>query len=152
MAATVVVGMRGAGKSTLGRRGAAARGATFVDMDEALEAAEGRSCGELVAQRGWEGFRAAELACLRAQLHAHPRDAVIACGGGIVETQPARGLLGAHDGPVVHVERDVEDVVEYLEAKEQAQAAAQAADERVRLVPRGREVVAELVLDVTGLH
>lgn len=67
---------------------------------------------------GWETFRAHELATLKKVTLEKPRGYVFACGGGIVETPEARQLLIDHHksgGLVVLIQRDIEDVMAYLQ-------------------------------------
>mmetsp|Transcript_18795 Transcript_18795/g.36827 ORF Transcript_18795/g.36827 Transcript_18795/m.36827 type:complete len:992 (+) Transcript_18795:115-3090(+) len=122
----VIMGMRGAGKSTLGRIGASALGYVFVDMDEVLESEQGRPCGEIVASEGWDGFRALELLAFRNTLLKHPEGAVISCGGGIVETQEARDLLKTLSN-VIFVDRHIQDICIDLEANQAREAASKSA-------------------------
>ncbi|CAK9029298.1 Pentafunctional AROM polypeptide [Includes: 3-dehydroquinate synthase (DHQS) [Durusdinium trenchii] len=124
-ASVVVIGMRGAGKSTLGRVGGGALGWAVLDMDEVLENKAGMACGDIVAKHGWPGFRAQELAALQEVLRDNPTRTVVSCGGGIVETEPARELLAAYaqdTGPVVFVDRHIDDIAKDLAAKTQAKA------------------------------
>jgi shikimate kinase/3-dehydroquinate synthase len=58
----VLVGLPGSGKSAVGRRIAQRHGALFVDLDEAIEAAAGRTIPEIFAAEGETGFRARERA------------------------------------------------------------------------------------------
>ena len=53
----VLVGMPGAGKSTIGRRIASALNLPIVDSDVLIEQGEGKACGEVYAQLGEEAFR-----------------------------------------------------------------------------------------------
>ena len=116
----ILIGMRGAGKSSLGRRAAAALSLTpwphaFIDLDVELEQTERATCAAIVARDGWAAFRAAELAVLRAALNRNTGSirSVIATGGGIVETAEARALLAAHvsaGGVIVEVRRSIEDI------------------------------------------
>ena len=80
-----LVGMMGAGKSTVGRALAARLGRRFVDTDEEIERASGRAIAEIFAREGEAGFRARELAAVEA---CRGHGAVVALGGGAV-TQPA---------------------------------------------------------------
>lgn len=108
----IVIGMRGSGKTTLGRHAAAAIGYRFIDIDEEIE----RKVGDIkqyVTAHGWEAFRAVELAVFRSVAASHPSRAVIACGGGIVEIEEARQLLKQH-GNTVWLDRHIDDVVAYL--------------------------------------
>lgn len=58
-----------------------------------------------------------ETDILRRLLAEHPRDTVIACGGGVVEREENRAMLtefGRNIGPVIHVTREKEEVIRYL--------------------------------------
>lgn len=58
-----------------------------------------------------------ETDILRRLLAEHPRDYVIACGGGVVEREENRAMLqefGRSVGPVIHVTREKEEVIRYL--------------------------------------
>ncbi|KAL6864362.1 pentafunctional aromatic polypeptide [Trichoderma novae-zelandiae] len=113
-----VVGMRGAGKTTAGKWVAKTLGWKFMDLDHELERRAGMTIPEMIAgPRGWEGFREDELALLRNVIEAHPNGYVFSCGGGLVETPAARELLksyGANGGLVLLVQRDTDQVVDYL--------------------------------------
>lgn len=114
----VVVGMRGAGKTFMGKWIANSLGLKFVDLDEYLEAKLNKSIPEIIKASGWEGFRKEELTVLREFLERHPRGYVAACGGGVVETPEARTILKnyiASDRIVLHVHRNIENIVSYLE-------------------------------------
>jgi shikimate kinase len=77
----VLVGLMGAGKSSVGRTCAARLDRPFVDVDEAVETVAGRSVAEIFATDGEAAFRALERATL-ADVCASPQPLVIACGGG----------------------------------------------------------------------
>lgn len=114
----VVIGMRGAGKSSMGRWVASSLGLKFKDMDDYMEEKLGITIPELIKRDGWEGFRQEELQCLDEFLRDKPRGYVAACGGGIVETPAARDILKdwmAKDRLVLHVHRNITDIVEYLQ-------------------------------------
>ncbi|MDA8195336.1 MAG: shikimate kinase [Thermaerobacter sp.] len=84
----LLIGMMGAGKSTIGRCLAERLGWTFADLDEAIVAADGRSVARIFAEDGEERFRLLESAALAALL-AGPRS-VIALGGGAPATPENR--------------------------------------------------------------
>lgn len=77
-----LTGFMGAGKSTVGRLVAERLDRAFIDLDVLIEGREGMSVSSLFAERGEEGFRAAEHAALES-LAGLPA-AVVATGGGIV--------------------------------------------------------------------
>ncbi|ABI56266.1 shikimate kinase [Alkalilimnicola ehrlichii MLHE-1] len=84
----ILIGMPAAGKSTVGRRLAARLQRPFIDTDAVMEARCGQSLQALMAERGVEGFRAAEARVLCDLQPAEP--AVIATGGSVVYA--ARGM------------------------------------------------------------
>ena len=79
----VLVGLMGAGKTSVGARCAVALGRPFVDTDELVEATAGRTVSEIFASEGEDGFRARERIAV-ADVCASPQPLVIACGGGAV--------------------------------------------------------------------
>lgn len=81
MSHLVLVGLMGAGKSSVGRVCATRLGRPFVDVDETVEATAGRPVAEIFATEGEAAFRALERTAL-ADVCASPRPLVIACGGG----------------------------------------------------------------------
>jgi XRE family aerobic/anaerobic benzoate catabolism transcriptional regulator len=82
-AGIALIGLRGAGKSTLGRLLAKAIGWTFVELNKEIEQQNGLSTAEIIALYGQEGFRRMEQNAL-AQLLARNEPIVLATGGGIV--------------------------------------------------------------------
>ena len=120
---TVLIGMRGSGKSSLAVAGSAALGWIAVDLDRVLEQREGVPLADLIARVGWEAFREKEAALLEEALAVPSgwavRGAVVACGGGVVESARARAFLTqwpsqSGGGRVVEVTRDVADICEDL--------------------------------------
>jgi shikimate kinase len=82
MRAIALLGLRGSGKSTVGRRLAEALGRPFVDLDDrALARLGAGSVTEAWARHGEAAFRAAELGELERVLAGEP-EAVVALGGG----------------------------------------------------------------------
>jgi shikimate kinase len=90
----VLVGLPGAGKSTVGPRVAQALGREFVDLDAEIERAAGRTIPEIFARDGEAAFRALERAESRALLAPGGRPVVLAPGGGWIEDAANRALLG----------------------------------------------------------
>ena len=89
----VLVGMMGAGKSSVGRRLGARLGIPFVDADTEIETAAGMSISEIFAQHGESYFRAGEARVI-ARLLAHGPQ-VVATGGGSVMDTNTRALIRA---------------------------------------------------------
>ena len=83
----VLVGLPGSGKSAVGRRLAHRHDARFVDLDETIERAAGRSIPDIFGERGEAGFRALERDAVASLGPADPDRGirtVVATGGGAV--------------------------------------------------------------------
>jgi len=73
-----LIGARGCGKTTVGEALSRALGYAFTDTDHHLKLSTQRSVTEIVAEEGWEGFRARETESLKA---VTAPGTVIATGG-----------------------------------------------------------------------
>jgi len=91
----ILIGLMGAGKTTVGQVCAQRLGRPFVDTDALVEAAAGASVREVFAAEGESGFRAREVVAV-ADAVASPEPLVIACGGGAVLDPANRRALSAH--------------------------------------------------------
>lgn len=87
----VLVGLMGAGKTTVGRRLARALGLPFKDADAEIEIAAGRSVSDIFAERGEAEFRAGERRVIRRLLEGPP--VVLATGGGAFMDPDTRRLI-----------------------------------------------------------
>jgi shikimate kinase len=87
----VLVGMMGAGKSTIGRRLAARLGLPFFDADVEIEAAAGMSIPDIFETRGEPDFREGEARVIARLLDSGP--AVIAPGGGALMKKETRDRI-----------------------------------------------------------
>jgi len=87
-----LLGLRGAGKSSLGGKLAAALGAPFIELDREVEREAGAELGEVFAMYGQEAYRRFERRALERVLRAHD-SAVIAVGGSLVTDPDTYRLL-----------------------------------------------------------
>ena len=87
----VLVGPMGAGKTTVGRLLAERWGVPFLDTDDVVERAEGRTVSDIFVDSGEERFRDLERAAVRQALAEHP--GVLALGGGAVMSEESRAAL-----------------------------------------------------------
>lgn len=148
-----LIGLRGAGKSTLGAALAAQQAVPFVELDREIEREAGLSLGEIMELHGQAGFRRLERAVLERVLVEHPA-AVIEAGGGIVAEAPTYRLLLAHcftvwlrAAPEIHMQRVI-DQGDLRPMRDNRQAMAD-----LRAILESREALyarADAVLDTTG--
>jgi XRE family aerobic/anaerobic benzoate catabolism transcriptional regulator len=87
-----LVGLRGAGKSTIGRRLAKSLHAPFVELDARIERDAGMTIGQIFELNGERHFRRLERDALLA-LAAEPGPLVLAAGGGLVTDPETWALL-----------------------------------------------------------
>jgi shikimate kinase len=99
----VLVGMMGAGKSSIGRRLAARLGLPFVDADTEIEAAAGMSIPDMFETHGEPYFRSGEARVIARLLEHGPQ--VLATGGGAFMNEQTRALV-RHKGVSVWLRAD----------------------------------------------
>jgi shikimate kinase len=89
----VLVGMMGAGKSSIGRRLGLRLGIPFVDADVEIEKAAGMNIPDIFAIHGEPDFRAGEARVIARLLESPPQ--VLATGGGAFMNADTRALIAA---------------------------------------------------------
>ncbi|CAK6698510.1 shikimate kinase [Synechococcus sp. CBW1107] len=124
-----LVGMMGAGKSSVGRPLAQALGYRFIDADSVLEQHAGCSIPELFEQRGEAGFRELESAVLNRIACWH--SLVVATGGGVVSRPCNWGQM--RQGLVVWLDADEQLLLERLRADPGQRPLLATADPEARL-------------------
>jgi shikimate kinase len=90
----VLVGMMGAGKSSIGRKLGARLGVPFVDADTEIEVAAGMTIPEIFEIRGEAEFRAGEARVIARLLESGPQ--VLATGGGAFVNAGTRAAIRSH--------------------------------------------------------
>lgn len=90
-----LIGLRGAGKSTLGSRLAQALNISFVELDREIEKDTGMPLAEIFSLYGQSGYREIEQRTLRRVLEQNER-AVISVGGGVVSEKETYDYLLSH--------------------------------------------------------
>ena len=148
-----LIGMRGAGKSTLGARLAAETNQRFVELDSEIERDTGMPLGEIFSLYGQAGFRAIEKRTLENVLREKER-AVISVGGGIVSEKETFEYLLSHCYTVWIKARPEEHMSRVLAQGDfRPMAANDQAMEDLRRILQSREPLyrkADLVLDTSG--
>jgi XRE family aerobic/anaerobic benzoate catabolism transcriptional regulator len=87
-----LIGLRGAGKTTLGRRLAKHRGVPFFELDREVEREYGATIGEILQLHGQPGYRRFERESLQAVISKNPA-AIIETGGGLAADPETLPLL-----------------------------------------------------------
>ena len=148
-----LVGLRGAGKSTLGALLAENLGFPFVELSREIEKFAGCSIGEIQALYGQNAYRRYERRALEEAIQIYP-EAVIATPGGIVSDPATFNLLLAHC-TTVWLKADAEDHMKRVLAQGDTRpmAASREAMEDLQRILAGRAAFyskAELRVDTSA--
>ncbi|MBU1992091.1 MAG: shikimate kinase [Patescibacteria group bacterium] len=107
----VITGMRGTGKSRIGRKIAETLEKEFVDLDEEIENHEGISTAEIVGSKGWDYFRAVEKQMV--EKFSKKKGLVISTGGGaIIDQENEKNLR--ENGFVIFLRCDIQKLAERI--------------------------------------
>ena len=101
----------GSGKTTVGKRIAQELGYSFVDSDDVVASAAGKTVREIFAQDGEAAFRKYESDAIRTVLTNGTASVVLATGGGAVISSENRSLISEAASHVVWLDASVEDLV-----------------------------------------
>lgn len=104
----VLVGMMGAGKTTIGRRLAPRIGLPFYDADAEIEKAAGMTVSDLFTRHGEKSFREGEARVIKRLLEGPPH--VLATGGGAMMNAETRALVKKH-AVSIWIKADVDTIV-----------------------------------------
>lgn len=107
----VLTGLRGSGKSKIGKILSEKLGMNFVDLDEEIEKSAGKTIKEIVAEGGWPDFRLLEKSATKKI--AKLRSTVIATGGGcIIDPENEKNLKS--NGIIVYLDADPLDCAAHI--------------------------------------
>jgi len=106
----IIIGMPGAGKSTMGVVLAKTQGRKFIDTDIVIQERTGRLLQEIIDDEGPEAFLAIEE---KTMLSLHCHNAVIATGGSVVFSEKAMEHL-KESGVVIYLKISCEEMVRRL--------------------------------------
>jgi XRE family transcriptional regulator, aerobic/anaerobic benzoate catabolism transcriptional regulator len=161
-----LVGLRGAGKTTLGAQLAAQRGVPFIELDREIEREAGTSMAEILLLHGQAGYRRYERRALLRIAEEHAEGVVMTTGGSIVSERETFDLLQSHfycvwvkASPEEHMSRVVAqgDLRPFTAARDDAagmsRAAMQDALDDIRRILASRESLyarADAVVDTAA--
>lgn len=142
-----LVGMMGAGKTTIGRHLARALGREFLDLDHELEARCGVRVALIFDIEGEEGFRKRESAALD-ECSLRP-NIVLATGGGAVLSEENRRML-AQRGVVIYLKASADELFRRV-ARDRSRPLLQTADpyQRICSLLEQRSPLYESIADIT---
>lgn len=109
----VLIGMRGSGKTTIGKRLAAKLKRNFVETDELVEMQEGLQIREIVKKFGWSKFRESESKIM-IDLALRRTNDVIATGGGIVENQQNIARFKSNNDIIIWLNCSIDKIIERI--------------------------------------
>ena len=148
-----LIGLRGAGKSTLGAKLAHEMNAPFIELDREIEKDTGIPLAEIFSLYGQPGYRAIERRTLERVIGEHDR-AIFSIGGGVVSEKETYDYLLSHcytiwikAQPEEHMSRVI------AQGDFRAMAGSDRAMEDLRRILEAREPLygnADMVLDTSG--
>ncbi len=121
----VLIGMMGAGKSSVGRRLAARLNILFVDADAEIEKAAGMGIADIFARHGEADFRSGEARVIARLLDGGPQ--VLATGGGAFMNPATRSVIQAK-GISICLSADVEVLMRRISKRKHERPLLQTAD------------------------
>ncbi|KAH6616412.1 hypothetical protein C7974DRAFT_44446 [Boeremia exigua] len=114
-ASIALIGIRGAGLSTLAVIAAGCLNFKILDADHQFYQATALSRAKYRSEYGHAQYRQAETVLLHSMLTKNPSNTIIVCGPGAVEPSGRTSLSKfASDHPVIHVTRDAQGIQSYL--------------------------------------
>lgn len=137
--AVALVGFMGAGKTTVGRALAERMGWRFHDLDELIQAREGRSVAEIFKNQGEAGFRKLERLAVREALAGEKTASlVLGLGGGAFPQEPIRAILREAGIPAVFLDASAEELFRRSEQAEVVRPLRQGIEQFRELYERRR--------------
>ena len=135
-----IIGMPGAGKTSLGKRVASNLHLPFVDMDQRIQDIVGCTVSDFFAQWGEAAFRTAETNLLM-HLTREP-SSIVSTGGGTVLKWENRAIMRAH-GLIVLIDRPIEEIQSDIKLDRRPLLAEKGIEELERLYHERIEIYRE---------
>lgn len=112
-----IIGPRGSGKTTIGKKLAEKTGYQFIDTDKLILEQAGMSIADIVQQQGWDYFRQLESQILAS---IEPQKAIVSTGGGIILASENQKVM-RDNGTVIYLRSTPETLAQRLAAEPQAE-------------------------------
>lgn len=148
-----LIGLRGAGKSTLGAKAAERLGVPFLELNKEIEEAGGMPVSEIMALYGQEGYRSLELGALDRVVARHDTVLMAAAGGVVAEPVAFKKLLANFN--TIWVKASAQEHMDRVRAQgdERPMAGNPEAMEQLKSILTSREALysrAQTQLDTSG--
>ena len=128
-----LVGFMGAGKTTVGQALAERLGWRFADLDQLIEAREGRTVPQIFEQEGERGFREFEQMVLTDLLNGGSKFLVLALGGGAFVSPKVREILRSRGVSAIWLDAPAEELFRRCEQPHVVRPLRQDPDQFLRL-------------------
>ncbi len=112
----ILIGLRGSGKTKIGRLLAKKLHLKPVDTDREIESAEKNTIAKIVQKHDWNYFRKIEQKILKKIAKKTKKDFVLSTGGGIVLDKENRIIL-KNLGKIIYLKRSPKDCEKFIELK-----------------------------------
>ena len=112
-----IIGPRGSGKTTIGKKLAEKTGYQFIDTDKLIFEHAGMSIADIVKQQGWNYFRQLESQILAS---IEPQKAIVSTGGGIILASENQQVM-RDNGTVIYLRSTPETLAQRIAAEPQAE-------------------------------
>ena len=144
----VLIGFMGTGKTEVGRLLAERLGKDFIEVDELIEQRAGKTIPEIFQQEGEIAFRELEIEATREA--AERKNAVIACGGGVVLNQISIDRLRKR-GVIIYLTASPETILQRTvsDKGERPLLVAEDKESRVKKLLNYRQPFYERAADIT---
>ncbi|MFA5917136.1 MAG: type I 3-dehydroquinate dehydratase [Candidatus Gracilibacteria bacterium] len=113
----IIYGMRGTGKSTIGKELAIKLDKKFIDLDSFIEKKVGEKLSNYIEKNGWDKFRDTEFECLKEVLEKE-KDIVLSLGGGTIIFERNQKLVLKNNSKLIYVYSELKDIVSRIESDE----------------------------------
>ncbi len=152
-----LTGFMGSGKSSVARELAALLCCSYIDLDEYIEKAEGRTISNIFEENGEDAFRAMEVKYLKEVIEKTDNDLILSLGGGTVMTAKCKEMVATTTKPI-YLQAEIGTLLKNLENQTESRPmlkGGEGLEARISELMDKRETTyrecAELIIQTDGL-
>ncbi len=153
-----LTGFMGSGKSSVARELAALLCCSYIDLDEYIEKAEGRTISNIFEENGEDTFRAMEVKYLKEVIEKADKDLILSLGGGTIMTAECKDMT-MKKTKSVYLQAEIGTLMKNLENQTESRPmlkGEKGLEARIRELMDKREATyrecAELIVRTDGLN